>query len=263
MALSPDKHYQARILERRDLSPDLWTIRIDPGGPFEFRAGQFATLGVEHEGKRIERAYSIVSSPYESSLEFFIELVPHGDLTPGLFRLNVGESLFCRKIAKGRFTLDLRSGRTNHLLISTVTGIAPFVSYVRTLYRDWKKGDSVMPGNHKLFCLQGASRSWEFGYREELERYSNDVPWFKYVATVSRPWEDSNWKGETGRVDDLLRKYADSWGLRPEETTGYLCGHPTMVENARGILQRAGWKKDSVFEEIYFQPAKGESAGAG
>src|SRR5213592_926334 len=61
MAPSPDKHYRARILERRDLSPDLWTVRIDPGGPFEFRAGQYATLGVEHEGRRIERAYSIVS----------------------------------------------------------------------------------------------------------------------------------------------------------------------------------------------------------
>jgi ferredoxin--NADP+ reductase len=257
MAPSPGKHFQARILERRDLSSDLWIMRVDPGGPFEFRAGQYATLGVEHKGKRVERAYSIVSSPYEESLEFFVELVPHGDLTPDLFRLNKGDALLCRKIAKGRFTLDLRSGRTNHLLVSTVTGIAPYVSYVRTLYRDWKKGDEPMPGNHKLYCLQGASRSWEFGYREELERYSNEVPWFQYVPTVSRPWEDSNWKGETGRVDDLLRKYSHLWGLRPEETTAYLCGHPTMVENGRGILYRAGWKKDAVFEEIYFQQVKG------
>src|SRR5260221_309846 len=47
MASSAQKHYQARIFERRDLSPDLWIMRIDPGGPFEFRAGQYATLGVE------------------------------------------------------------------------------------------------------------------------------------------------------------------------------------------------------------------------
>src|SRR5206468_12667688 len=107
------------------------------------------------------------------------------------------------------------------------------------------------------------SRSWEFGYREELERYSSDTPWFKYVPTVSRPWEDLDWKGETGRVDDLLRKYAYEWRLRPEETTAYLCGHPVIVENARGILERAGWKKDAVFEEIYFQEAKSGSAGAG
>jgi ferredoxin/flavodoxin---NADP+ reductase len=263
MAIVQDKHYEARILERRDLSADLWIIRIDPGGPFEFRAGQYATLGVQNERKRIERAYSIVSSPYEESLEFFFELVPQGELTPDLFKLNKGDTLLCRKIAKGRFTLDLRSGRTHHLLVSTVTGIAPFVSYVRTLYRDWKNGGSSMPGNHKLYCLQGASRSWEFGYREELERYAGEVPWFKYVGTVSRPWEDPDWNGETGRVDDLLRNYAHEWGLRAEETTAYLCGHPVMVENGRGILQRAGWKKDSVFEEIYFQQAKGGAAVAG
>ena len=65
-----------------------------------------------------------------------------------------------------------------------------------------------------------------------------------------------NWKGETGRVDDLVRKYTDLWGLKPEDTTAYLCGHPSMVENGRGILQRAGWAKISMFEEVYFQPAK-------
>ncbi len=77
-----EKHYTARILERKDLSEDLWVIKVDPGGPFSFKAGQYATLGVEHEGKRIERAYSIVSSPYEEALEFFVELVPQGELTP-------------------------------------------------------------------------------------------------------------------------------------------------------------------------------------
>src|SRR5258708_9439379 len=125
MAPSPDKHYQTRVLERRDLSRDLWIIRIDPGGPFEFRAGQYATLGVERDGKRIERAYSIVSSPYEESLEFFVELVPQGGLTPNLFKLNKGDTLLCTNIANERFTLDLRSGRTHHLLVSTATGIAP------------------------------------------------------------------------------------------------------------------------------------------
>jgi ferredoxin-NADP reductase len=75
LALPTDKHFTARIIERKDLSEDLWLIRVDPGSPFAFKAGQYATLGVDHEDKRIERAYSIVSSPYEESLEFFIELV--------------------------------------------------------------------------------------------------------------------------------------------------------------------------------------------
>lgn len=251
-----DKHYIAKVLERKDLSEDLWLIRVDPGGPFSFKAGQYATLGVDHDGKRIERAYSIVSSPYEDGLEFFIELVPQGELTPHLYKLHVGDTMLCRKISKGRFTLDLKSGRTNHLLLATVTGLAPFVSYVRTLYKDWKSGSSEMPGNHKLFCIQGGSRSWEFGYRDEMEKIAAEVPWFEYVTTISRPWEDTQWSGQTGRVDDLVRHYTTQWGLKPTETTGYLCGHPNMVENCRGILQRAGWQKGSMFEEVYFQPAK-------
>jgi ferredoxin--NADP+ reductase len=82
------------------------------------------------------------------------------------------------------------------------------------------------------------------------------VPWFKYVSTVSRPWEDPNWKGETGHVDDVVCKYVADWGLKVADTTGYLCGHPNMVENCREILQRTGWQKGSLFEEVYFQPAK-------
>jgi ferredoxin--NADP+ reductase len=113
-----------------------------------------------------------------------------------------------------------------------------------------------MPGPHKLFCLHGASRSFEFAYREELEQIAAEAPWFKYVPTVSRPWEDAHWKGETGRVDDVLRKYADSWGLKPEATTAYLCGHPSMVEHGRGILERAGWKKEAVLDEVYFVQGK-------
>lgn len=261
MALPVDRHYTAKILERKDLTQDLWLLRVDPGGPFTFKAGQYATLGLEHEGRRIERAYSIVSSPYEeNSLEFFIELVPHGELTPKLCKLNVGDTLLCRKISKGRFTIDLRSGRTNHLLLATVTGIAPFVSYVRTLYKDWENGGQPMPGPHKFYCIHGASRSWEFGYRDELEKIAAEVPWFKYVPTVSRSWEDADWKGQTGRVDDLIRMYVNEWQLKPGGTTGYLCGHAGLCENGQGILSRAGWQKGSIFEEVYFVPGKGGGA---
>src|SRR5260370_40010693 len=106
-----EKHFIARILERKDLSEDLWVIKVDPGGPFTFKAGQYATLGAEHEGKRLERAYSIVSSPYEEGLEFFLELVPQGGLAPKLHQLLTSDTVLCPKIAKGRFTVELRSGR--------------------------------------------------------------------------------------------------------------------------------------------------------
>jgi ferredoxin--NADP+ reductase len=252
---NPEKFLPAHVLEYREFSEDLFLLKVDPGGPFTFVAGQYATLGVELEGDaKFERAYSIVSSPYEPILEFFVELVPQGKLTPLLYKLRAGSPILLRRMAKGRFTLDLRSGRKNHLLLATVTGVAPYVSYVRTIYEDWRKGGSSMPGEHRLFCVQGSSHGHEFGYREELEKIAAEAPWLKYVPTISRPGENPDWRGETGRVDDLVRKYVELWNLRPEETTAYLCGHPGMVENGRGMLLRAKWKKDAIQDEVYFVP---------
>jgi ferredoxin--NADP+ reductase len=254
MPCPDDKFFHARITKRHDFAPDLWMIRINPGGEFKFAPGQYATLGVEGENKRSERPYSIVSSPYEDEVEFFFELVPQGELTPLLYKLQTGDELLMRKAPKGRFTLDTSSGRTHHLLVSTVTGVAPFVSYVRTMHKDWKEGK--LSGGHTLYLLDGASRSWEFGYHDELQKFAEEVPWLKYVPTVSRAWEDANWMGETGRADDVLRKYADMWNLTGENAVAYLCGHPDMIEHAKGILKRHGFPKEAMKEEIYWIPGK-------
>jgi ferredoxin--NADP+ reductase len=254
MSASEDKFYRARITKRIDFAEDLWAIRVDAGGPFTYKPGQYATLGVVTPQKHVERPYSIVSSPYENEIEFFIELVPQGELTPLLYPLQVGAEMTMRKVAKGRFVLDTKSGRTNHLLLCTVTGIAPFVSYARTLLKESQ--DGKFHGEHKLFLIEGASRSWEFGYREEMEKIAAEVSWLEYIPTISRPWEDSDWKGETGRVEDIIRKYADLWNLTPASTSAYLCGHPTMIENGKGILKRCGYGKEQMAEEVYFIPAK-------
>jgi ferredoxin--NADP+ reductase len=254
MTHSPDKFFEAEIVDRKDFSKDLWMVRVAPAGECSFVAGQYATLAVERHGKWIERAYSIVSSPYEKELEFFIELVPGGQLTPLLYELRHGHSVLMRRAMKGRFTLDLKSGRSRHLMLATVTGIAPFVSFVRTLYQDWKSGS--MPAPLELFILQGASRSWEFGYDAELERFAAEVPWLKYVPTVSRPWEDADWQKETGRVEDLIRKYADLWNCGPGDTTVYLCGHPEMIEAGLGIFKRRRFPKESLQQEVYWIPPK-------
>jgi ferredoxin--NADP+ reductase len=255
MAISEEKFYRAEVTRRADFAPDLWMFRIRSDAAFTFVPGQYATLGVDVEGKRIERPYSIVSSPSENEVEFFFELVPQGALTPLLYKLQVGDQLFMRKVPKGKFSLELQNGKKHHLLISTVTGVAPFVSYVRTLSKDWKEGR--FDGSHQLYLLNGASRPWEFGYREELAHFDKELPWFKYVPTVSRPWDHSDWPGEIGRADDILRKYADHWELDPDNTVVYICGHPDMIEHSKAILKRRGFTdKGAVKEEVYWIPPR-------
>jgi len=250
MGIARDKYWKAEITERRDFSDDLWSIRVRAEEKLNFKPGQYATFGVEHEGKVVERPYSIVSSPHEDTIEFFIELVPDGALTPLLHKLPVGAPLLMRKVAKGRFTLDSESGHTQHYMVSTVTGVAPYCSMVRAALEDWKREKPSQ--EHRLYVIQGASRSWELGYREELEGYAKGAPWLEYVPTVSRPWEDKEWRGEVGRCEDILRKYTDRFELDPGNTTVYLCGHPEMIEKAKGILLRRGFSKESLREEQYW-----------
>ena len=69
------------------------------------------------------------------------------------------------------------------------------------------------------------------------------------------------WHGEIGRVDDLIRKYSDMWNLKPADTKVYLCGHPEMVENTRGIVRRCGWMESGIQAEAYFVPPRHGYAG--
>ena len=256
MALPTDKHFTARIIERKDLSEDLW---LDPCR--SRRPIYVSRPGSTPHSASITKT-SASSAPTPSSLRptkkpsnFSSNSSPGRTHSASLQTASRRHHALPQNLQRPLYT---RSEERPHQSPSSRHGHrhCPFVSYVRTLYKDWKAGNSPMPGEHKLFCLQGGSRSWEFGYREELERIAAEVPWFKYVATISRPWEDAAWKGQTGRVDDLVRMYADEWNLRPEATTGYLCGHPSMCENGMGILTRAGWQKGTLFEEVYFIPGK-------
>lgn len=248
-----DRYQKVRISWRQDHAADLWSIRVQPEEPLSFKAGQYVTIGVERETGVLERPYSIVSSPLEKEIEFFFELVPHGGLTPVLHSLQPGDSLLMRRQAKGLFTLDTRSGHPYHYMISTVTGVAPYVSFLRTLIC---QAQPDAPPDLRVVLLQAASRSWEFAYREELEALSQGSKWFRYIPTVSRPWEDPAWKGEVGRAEDVLRKYLDTLGLEPSSTTAYLCGHPGMIEHSKGILARRGFAKESIREEAFWAREK-------
>lgn len=87
-----NKYAHATIVKPEDFSSDLWSFRVQPDIPFPFTREQYAIRGIERDGQVVERPYSIVSSPHESELELFIELVPDGLLTP----LAVGAELLLR-----------------------------------------------------------------------------------------------------------------------------------------------------------------------
>jgi ferredoxin/flavodoxin---NADP+ reductase len=250
MQLDPAKFTGGTLVARRDLAHDLWVIRVRPDVDISFRCGQYVTMGVEVDGELRERPYSIVSAPSEPELELFLELVPEGFLTPHLHGLEDGAPVVLRPRCKGVFLKECPVENEAHVFVATVTGIAPFVSLLRTLAAKDRAGEWTT--DQPIILLQGASRSFELGYFDEMRALEAEMPWFHYVPTVSRPWEDPEWTGETGRVEDILRKHADSVEARPGSAGVYLCGHPGMIEGGRAIMRRAGFDEKAIREEQYW-----------
>lgn len=250
--MSSSARMSALVVSRREVTGDLWIMRLRPEDRVSFQPGQYVAVGLPAQDRIIERPYSIASAPQDPELEFFLERVPGGELSPQLYDVPVGGRVWVRRQAKGRLVLERGSGRPNHFMVATVTGVAPFVSIVRSLAADAAAGAEV---HYRVALLQAAAVSDELGYREELTGYTRTHAWFHYVPTVSRPWLDPDWRFERGRAEDVARKHLDALGFTPADTTAYLCGNPHMVANLKGVLFRAGFPKEAVKEELYWVTA--------
>jgi ferredoxin--NADP+ reductase len=249
------KRVEAVVTARRDVSADLWIVRVRPAERIAFLPGQYVTVGLPDGERLVERPYSVASSPRDPELEFFLELVPGGHLSPHLYHSPVGSCVQVRKLAKGRFLFDGPSGRPNHFQVATVTGVAPFLSVIREMAERHEEGARI---GHRIVLLHAASVSRELGYCDELSGYARRYDWFRYIPTISRPGLDSSWRGEIGRAEDVIRKHLALLGFTAADTTAYACGNPHMIENAKGVFQRAAFPAESFKQEAYWVVQKGE-----
>lgn len=223
----------ATVVKRLDFTADHFKLWLEPQEPFPFVPGQYCTIGVGG----LERPYSIVSSPREPLIELFVELIwpPHGRLTPHLHALKVGDTVTLRPRAKGVFVLHPEY--RHHVMVATVTGVAPFVSMLRYALGAAEYGD------HSFYVLEGASYVDEFGYDGELRALAAQHANVTFVATCSRPHEQRNalWSGETGRVNAIVERCVGGWGLEAAATCVYACGNPQMIEDVKARVGGAGF----------------------
>jgi ferredoxin--NADP+ reductase len=141
--------------------------------------------------------------------------VRSGELTPRLFALEVKDRLYMGPKAAGIFTLDRVPEGLDAVLVSTGTGIAPYMSMLRTAL--------VCGGPRRFAVLHGARFSWDLGYRAELTALSRRCANLVYLPSITRPHEDATWTGLSGYLQDLI--------LAPEVTE--CLGFPTRPDRAR------------------------------
>jgi ferredoxin--NADP+ reductase len=263
----------ATMTHRTDIAPGLSVMRVVPDGEiFSFRAGQYCVLGLPPDAPRVEgsgpeephdekqksrlvrRAYSIASSSRDGEyLEFYVTLVASGEFTPRLFALKEGDRIWVGPKATGLFTLDDVPGTADLLLLATGTGLAPYMSMLR--------GELLREGEaRRIAVAHGARYSWDLGYRAELVNLARRYELLTYMPSITRPGEDPDWRGATGYLQAQLadgRIEAESGiHIASDRTHVFLCGNPSMIEEAVEILKARGlteWTRKTPEGQIHLE----------
>ena len=247
----------AVLTERIDVhGPEVAIFRLRPkeGDLFSFTPGQYATLGLDIGSAFVARACQ------PDHLELYINVIEEGQFTPALFRLRQGDELYYMG-PKGVFTLA-KSNARHLLLVATGTGLAPYVSMLRTLHQQQQAGT---PHGRTITLIHGVRYTADLAYRWELDGLARDKDFnLLYLPMVSRPDEDRHWTPEVGRgrTTTLLEKVTQSnlpEGLAAsdvaariplDETAVYLCGNPGMITDAKRTLAAQGCQE--IYTEEYW-----------
>ena len=235
-----------RVLEVHHWTDRLFSFKTTRDAGLRFSNGHFTMIGLMVDGKPLLRAYSVASANYEEHLEFLSIKVPDGPLTSRLQHVQPGDSVLVGRKPTGTLVVDyLRPGRRLYLL-STGTGLAPFMSIVRD--------PEVYERFEQVVLVHGVREVAELAYRqlltEELPRheYLGEMVSAKlrYVPTVTRePFPTM------GRIPDLidsgrLAAMLQLPDLAPADDRVMICGSTAMLRDLKALLERRGFEEGNT-----------------
>src|SRR5690349_17045173 len=152
-----------------------FSFRCTRDPALRFVAGQFAMIGLLVEGKPLVRAYSMVSPPWDEELEFLSIKVQEGPLTSRLQHIQVGDTVLIGKKPTGTLLIDnLLPGKTLWM-VSTGTGLAPFMSLIRE--------PEVYERYERVVLMHGVREVKELAYHDYI---GTDLPEHEFLGEVLR-----------------------------------------------------------------------------
>jgi len=221
----------------------LFSFRTTRDAGLRFENGQFVMIGLRVDGRPLLRAYSIASPNYDENLEFLSIKVQNGPLTSRLQQIQVGDEVIVSKKPTGTLLLsDLLPGKHLYML-STGTGLAPFMSLVQD--------PDVYERFEKVILVHGVRYKDELAYAEFIKDELQHNEFFGeavkekliYYPTVTR--EEFQY---TGRVTDLMLsgKLFKDIGLppiNPQDDRAMICGSEVMLKDTCAVLEKFGLRQ--------------------
>ncbi len=236
--MSLDKFTLEKVLSVHRWTDNLFSFTMTRPAHFKFTAGQFARIGIKVADDLVVRAYSVVSSPFDETLEFFSIVVPDGAFTSHLQHLKVDDEIYLEKIPYGFLTLARyqKPLPKDLWLLATGTGLAPFLSMLQD-FETWQNYQSIL----LVYSVRSAA---ELAYVDQIQQivdnFAEGHRGFQFVPIITRdPQADLHERLpiliENGQLEQKV-------GLQfnPESTHIMLCGNPQMVEDTKEALKARG-----------------------
>jgi ferredoxin/flavodoxin---NADP+ reductase len=220
---------EGTVVENRHWTETLFSLRVE-GAKLAFEAGQFVRIALDVDGQRVARAFSFVNPPQDPTLEFYGVIVPEGPLSPRLALLKTGERLHVAPNPAGFLVLSEIPDAETLWLVSTGTGLAPFLSILRT-DSPWRRFGNVV-------LVHAVRHARELVYREVIEKTPA-----RYVTLVSR---EAHAGALAGRIPAAIRdgRLEAAAGLQISPRSHFmLCGNPQMLKDTTAVLIERGLRK--------------------
>jgi len=226
---------EGRVIENRHWTETLFSLRVE-GPQLAFEAGQFVRIALDIGGARVARPFSFVNPPDDPVLEFYGIVVPEGPLSPRLADLARGDKLHVAPNPAGFLVLSEIPDTRSIWLISTGTGIAPFLSMLRSEV-PWQRFEQVI-------LVHAVRYARELVYQELIREISLKRPSLRYVTFVSREAHPGSLAGRIpAAIRDGRLERAAGAVLAPQSSHAMLCGNPAMLKDATAALVERGMRK--------------------
>ncbi|KTT95988.1 ferredoxin-NADP reductase [Sphingomonas yabuuchiae] len=225
----------------------LFSFSVSRPDSFRFRSGEFVMIGLQGDnGKPLLRAYSVASPSYDEKLDFLSIKVEDGPLTSKLQKVQPGDNIYLGRKPTGTLVADALLPGKRLFMLSTGTGLAPFLSVARD--------PDIYDMFDEVVIVHSVRRVSDLAFHDELAGKLADDPLvgdvaqekFHYVPTVTRePFHT------TGRIDALIddgRLFAglpSQHGFNPETDRIMMCGSMEMIKSLGAKFEDMGFPEGS------------------
>ena len=230
------KWIEGTVVNQKRWTETLFTLCVD-AEVTAFEAGQFAKLALAVGSEMLARPYSFVNAPKERPHEFYYVTLPEGPLTQRLCKLESGDTVYLAPRPSGFLVLSEVPDGTNLWLISTGTGVGPFLSILKTDV-PWQRFQQVV-------LVHAVRQADELTYRDSIERLLDERgERMRVVSFLSREERSGTLHGRIpAAIEDGRLEATVGVALSVKTSQVMICGNPEMVTDTTEALKRRGMKK--------------------